>query len=81
MSFEESTTPTSYAVLCPTHGRVYLTETEYRRQMDLSGSRWKCPRWEYDAATSVGDPARVGPCGEFSEFDDDTYEAAQDASS
>lgn len=78
MSFEESTEPTAYAVICPAHGRVYLTQAEYSRQMDQPDSLWKCPRWEYDAATKEGDPARVGPCGEPSEFDDDTHEAAMD---
>jgi hypothetical protein len=38
-----STTPTPYAVNCPTHGQVFLTEAEYSRQMWKADSVWMCP--------------------------------------
>ena len=62
--------PTPYAVFCPEHGRVYLTEAEYDAQMDRPDSGWMCPE-------ECG-PPNVGICGAISEFDDATYEAATD---
>ncbi len=38
-----STEPTPYAVLCRSHGKVYLTKDEYNRQMCAPDSRWSCP--------------------------------------
>lgn len=66
----ESSQPTRYAVLCDVHGRVYLTEAEYRRQLDRSDSRWVCPRMD-------ADPKRFGLCGAESEFDDETWDKAE----
>lgn len=63
----ESSTPTRFAVLCPEHGRVYLREEEYRRQMSKPDSRWACPRMD-------SKPVGFGLCGAESEFDDLTYE-------
>jgi hypothetical protein len=57
---------TKYAVFCPEHGRVFLSEEEYDFQMDRPDSRWTCPR-------ECG-PPDVGICGADSEFDDETYE-------
>lgn len=68
----ESMEATAYAVLCPIHGRVFLREAEYDRQMDRPDSFWACPRMD-------SDPKRFGLCGMRSEFDDATYEAAQPA--
>lgn len=39
----QSSTPTPYAVICPTHGQVFLTETEYSQQLSRPNSLWKCP--------------------------------------
>jgi hypothetical protein len=66
---EESATPTVYAVICRVHGRVYLTEAEYLRQLRRPDSRWECPRFVDDV------PSEFGPCGRPSNFDDETYEA------
>jgi hypothetical protein len=33
-----------YAIICPDHGRVYLSSAEYERQMRLPDDRWICPR-------------------------------------
>ena len=38
-----STTPTPFAVRCAEHGLVYLTEAEYRVQMDNPDDCWRCP--------------------------------------
>lgn len=70
--YEESLTPTPYAVICPHHGRVYLTAEAYEAQVSFPDQPWRCPRMD-------SDPARFGPCGAPSAFDDDTYEAAQEA--
>src|SRR3954470_8061110 len=32
-----------YAVLCSVHGRVFLTQSEYDRQLDLPDAMWDCP--------------------------------------
>jgi len=58
-----SETPTPYAVLCRGHGRQFLTDDEYGRQLCRPDDRWTCPR-----------------CRSVSNFDDDNYEAALDAS-
>lgn len=60
--------PTPWAVHCPKHGLVYLTREEYDRQMQKSDYRWECTAW------TLEDP--IGPCGAWSEWDDDIYEAA-----
>jgi hypothetical protein len=33
-----------YAVLCPIHGRQFLTQKQYDTQMNDTNSRWKCPK-------------------------------------
>lgn len=38
-----STKPTPYLVECPSHGRVYLTVSEYTRQLSLGDEPWTCP--------------------------------------
>jgi hypothetical protein len=53
--------PTPWAVFCPQHGRVYLTNHEYNRQMNHANWRWECPI-----------------CLRVSEWDDETYEAAEE---
>jgi len=50
-------------VLCRGHGRQFLTDDEYGRQLCRPDDRWTCPR-----------------CRSVSNFDDDNYEAALDAS-
>lgn len=40
----ESSEPTGFAVICPEHGRVFLSEEEYDRQLSRPDSTWKCPR-------------------------------------
>lgn len=49
----ESTKPTPYAVTCPVHGRVYLTEEEYHRQMMKPDQVWACPRSCVEDVTRV----------------------------
>lgn len=34
---------TPWAVICPTHGQVFLTDKEYESQMDKPNSVWFCP--------------------------------------
>jgi hypothetical protein len=50
---------TPYAVLCDDHGQQFLTEQQYRQQLNRPDSLWACPRcgksahWdddEYEAA-------------------------------
>ncbi len=41
---DESIVPTRYAVICLTHGRVFLSREEYNLQMRAVSSHWKCPR-------------------------------------
>lgn len=36
-------TRTPFAIICREHGRVYLTEHEYHRQMDRPDRLWQCP--------------------------------------
>ena len=38
-----STQPTPWAVYCYAHGRVYLTNHEYNRQMHFANRGWVCP--------------------------------------
>lgn len=59
MPMNESKDPTPYAVICKTHGRVYLTKEEYEYQLMRANARWQCPRTA---------------CGRTSEWDDETYE-------
>ena len=56
MAGRESFVPTPYAVQCPTHGMVYLTEEEYDRQLCKSANRWECPRMETDPPGYCGLP-------------------------
>lgn len=37
-----ATTPTPWALTCPKHGRVYLTEEEYKEQVARGGEEWRC---------------------------------------
>lgn len=60
--------PTPWAVTCPEHGRVYLTEAEYRAQLGRVGAPWRCP-------VEVVEPPPIGICGEEAEFDDENWEA------
>lgn len=52
---------TPYAVGCPLHGKVFLTQEEYDRQMGNADNRWVCPH---------------SMCGLISWWDDDNYERA-----
>jgi hypothetical protein len=72
MTYEESPLPTRFAVLCPEHGRVFLTEAEYMRQLDLSDEHWRCPR--FVATPEAIRDKTIGPCGTVCNFDDDLYE-------
>jgi hypothetical protein len=65
----ESATPTPWAVVCPVHHCVYLTESEYFRQLDRADDAWTCPRVETD-------PQRLGLCRAPALWDDENYEAA-----
>lgn len=44
-----------YAVICPFHGQVELSEAEYERQLGDPDSLWSCPKcgetaqWDDDA--------------------------------
>lgn len=60
-----SSTPTRYAVLCPVHGRVYLTKEEYDAAMFDCDRVWQCPALDTEA---------LGVCGRRADFDDDNYE-------
>lgn len=71
MSGGESAVPTPHAVLCPAHGRVFLTREEYRWQMSKADTGWTCPRMSADDD--------LGLCGRRSRFDDDTHEEWIDA--
>lgn len=39
-----ATLGTPWAVLCAEHGRVFMTEDEYGRQLSRPDSRWTCPK-------------------------------------
>ena len=54
-----SATETPWAVICPRHGQVFLTEAEYERQMLNPDNLWECAQPDC--------PARA-------EFDDDNWE-------
>jgi len=52
-----------YAVICPTHGQVFLTFGQHERQMDSPDPHWICPvcglksEWDdenYEAALAAG---------------------------
>jgi hypothetical protein len=64
-------TPGPYAIACPIHGRVFLTEADYDAQMARPDSHWECPAMD-------SHPDRFGPCGAPSAFDDDNYEHYMD---
>lgn len=66
-NYSESLVETPYAVHCPIHGVVYLTEEEYLRQLDQPDLVWSCPRM----STSIH---AIGLCGEPSDFQDGIYE-------
>lgn len=63
--------PSPYAVYCPIHGKAYLTEKEYTRQLSRPDDRWTCPIMD-------SDPARFGLCGSASNFDDANLEEWED---
>ncbi len=35
--------PTPYAVICPNHGRIYMSSERYLKQLARSDDRWVCP--------------------------------------
>jgi len=43
MTSRTSQEATPYAVRCPKHGRVFLTQAEYTRQMCIANELWICP--------------------------------------
>lgn len=43
MSTTKAANDTPWAVVCPTHGKVVLTEEQYNAQMDRPDNRWYCP--------------------------------------
>lgn len=55
--------PTPWAIRCHKHGKVYLTNHEYNRQMNRANAHWECPLC----------PAWNNYAG----FDDDNYEDAE----
>jgi hypothetical protein len=61
--------PTPWAVLCTQHGRVYLTEAEYRMQLNRPNVGWACTQAMLEA------PPPVGRCCKEAEWDDENYEA------
>lgn len=38
------TEPAYAQLICPHHGKVLLTHTEYTKQLEMPGSRWRCPK-------------------------------------
>lgn len=53
-----SDTPTAWAIVCLTHGKVYLTERQFKHQRDHSKDYyWRCPY-----------------CGRIARFDIDNLE-------
>lgn len=59
---------TPWAVHCPKHGQVFLTQSEYEAQLDIRDHGWICPV-----------PVNGEPCGELSAWDDENYEVATPA--
>ena len=43
-TYGESPTRTRWSVECPVHGPAFLTEDEYRFQLDRSNEPFQCPR-------------------------------------
>ena len=39
-----SPNPTPWAIRCPKHGEVFLTEDEYKEQVGRGGDEWRCTR-------------------------------------
>lgn len=70
---QEAPEPTQWAVICPTHGRVYLTKRAYDAQMNNAGAVWRCPKWSTPEEIKR-DPYLIGPCGAPCDWDDDNYE-------
>lgn len=60
-----STTPTPWAVRCPKHGQVYLTEDEYKEQVTRGGGWWQCTREVVRYAGTI--MQLTDPCGEACE--------------
>lgn len=51
-------------MICPKHGEIYLTRTEYFAQMGDSDRVWECTEM-------CTEPAHlIGPCGAECDFDD-----------
>lgn len=68
----EAPEPTGYAVTCPHHGQVHLTQAEYFHQLGREGQPWSCPH-------AVTEPAEeIGICGAPSTFDDELYDRTFD---
>lgn len=67
--FEESPSPTAYAVRCKEHGMVFLTVKAYVAQLQRPDSQWECPRLDADTGMH---------CGAVSAWDDVNYEAYLD---
>jgi hypothetical protein len=61
MNTRVSLRPTPFAVDCYRHGKVYLTDAEYERQLSCPDKGWSCP---------------YPLCGLAATFDDDNYERA-----
>ena len=73
MKSGESQEATRWAVLCPTHGQVYLTRAEYNLQMMAADSSWQCPRIRKE----VNERYHF-ICGATSEFDNHSPQARFD---
>ena len=50
-----SLTPTPWAVRCPEHGKVFLTRSEYDRQMDSPNAHWYCTSDHFEAKAAWWD--------------------------
>jgi len=60
--------PTPWAVICPWHGRVYLTEPEYVEQLDNTKDVWRCT--QVISGADVGyEPLVIRQCGLRCEWD------------
>ena len=83
----ESTVPTPWAVRCPYHGVVYLTENSYIAQLSRPDSYWECPHFvtpeeaekEPNPNLSNWASRMIGYCGVPSLWQDDIYQAYLDS--
>jgi hypothetical protein len=39
----KSQAPSPFAVICRTHGQVYITEDDYVKQLSMPDALWTCP--------------------------------------